>query len=71
MASFEDYEIEEGTPPQTIWANLRDLLLEGESVEVVVEYDDDDNPIGLYMRVWDDVRHDGSNDYDADPAQDY
>lgn len=71
MARFEDFELEPGARPQTAWATLVDLLLEGESVEVVVEYDDDDRPAAFVLRVWDDVRTDDSNHLDADPDEDY
>ena len=71
MGRFEDFEIEPGTRPQTAWATLVDLLLEGESVEVVVEYDEDDRPTAFFLRVWDGPRDDGSNELDADSDLDY
>ena len=71
MATYKDHKIKKGTPPQTVWKNLQDQLLEGESVEVIIEYDEDDNPVNLWMRVWDDVRKDKSNDFHADPNKQY
>jgi len=71
MAKFTDHPIPDGTYPQTAWATLKSHLLAAESVEALVEYDDDDNPVAIVLRVWNDLRADGSNDAQADPDAEY
>jgi len=71
MAKFQDFEILSDTRPQTAWKELKDLLLDNESVEVIIQFDDDDNPVAFWLRVWDDVRQDESNEIFADPNLEY
>jgi len=69
MATFIRQPIEPGTPGQTVWKKIRDLLVTNESVEVVVKATEDSDRFEL--RAWTRVRNDSSNSQNAVPGTDY
>jgi hypothetical protein len=69
MAVFSRHSVADGTPGQTVWKKIRDLLTTNESVEVVVVKKGDKETFEL--RAWTSARADGSNGPEAVPGKNY
>jgi hypothetical protein len=66
MARFKDFDLP-GTSGK-VWELIKKKLDRNQSVEVMVDDNDKDR---VFIRVWDDVRNDGSNNIEADPDTNY
>lgn len=69
MAVFSRHTLADGTPGQTVWKKIRDLLTTNESVEVAVVKKGDADIFEL--RAWTSARTDGSNGPQAVPGTNY
>lgn len=67
MSFFQDRVPKPGATPSDLWIEIKEYLMLGhQSVEIIL--DEEEHP---FLRVWDEARNNGSNEFGADPDRDH